>query len=237
MADQKYPVALRIASSIELIEFVLKSNTVSATMVICALRETFLENLRDDILRKRPADFAGSPSNHDNSEPYTFPIPSVHLLATSKKAQLAFVPTLSHLRAYLACFQPTRDSARAECPRTGCRTPLLVIHGLVALHRSTRQHSAQGVSRTVALAVEAANLADMKLILAEPQYDVGNERSAVSDILSSCAPHDPWEEQIPLLNNSVRLINDEITGHGRTINVRRIITKWCRTSDLEEEFL
>lgn len=237
MANQKYPVALRIGSSIELIECVLKSNAVSTTMIICSLRESFLENLQHEILSRNPTNVAGSPNKHDKSGSNTFLIPSGHLLVTSKKVQLAFVPTLSHLKAYLAHFRPTRDYATAGSPSTGRRTPLLVIHGLIALHRSTRQHSAQGLSQTIAQAVEAANFADMKLVLAEPQYDVENERSAISDSLWSWPLHDPWEEQVPLLNHSVRLIDDETTGHGRTINVRRIITKWCRISDLEEEFL
>ncbi|KAH9218094.1 hypothetical protein DL95DRAFT_385859, partial [Leptodontidium sp. 2 PMI_412] len=89
-------------------------------------------------------------------------IPTLHQIVTSRAVNLVFVPTLSHLRAYLAVFsgesegegEKQKKQQQRHFEKMGKRIPLLVVYGLVAMHRDTSEWSAQGVASSVAALVE-----------------------------------------------------------------------------------
>ncbi len=100
---------------------------------------------------------------------------------------------------------------------------MLAVWGLASLHRSTAEHSAQGLSRSLATAVETAKLNGQRLVLAESRRlseDVEYEGPG--------SERDPWKEQVPLLSGSVRFGGEDRVWAGKTVEVRRVVGRWCR---------
>lgn len=221
-----HPTALHdVVKYTDFIDDLRQLHAVPTTLIICSTRDKFLEDLH-----------AATHQTHRVVEtsmtPHPFLIPTIHLLVTSETISLAFTPTLPHLRAYLATYVPHNNSASKlqSYQKPGSRTPFLAILGLVALHRSTSEHSAQGLSRTLAVAVEAATHANMKLVLAEPP-SLGEDPVEPGNLMSE-VQENPWKEQVPLLNGSVR-VGIERSWAGRTIEVGIIVGKWCKFTKLD----
>lgn len=113
---------------------------------------------------------------------------------------------------------------------------MLFIFGLIALHSSSTEFSAQGLLRSVAMAVEAADNAGAKLVLAELRKEGENGTMDTGDhIGGSKAEYDPWRQEVSLLNGSVRFGDDSRPWSGRTIEVRTIVGRWCKFEALEEQ--
>lgn len=113
---------------------------------------------------------------------------------------------------------------------------MLFIFGLIALHSSSTEFSAQGLSRSVAMAVEAADNARAKLVLAELRKGGENGTMDAGDhIGESETEYDPWRQQVSLLNGSVRFGDDSRPWSGRTIEVRTIVGRWCKFEALDEQ--
>ena len=138
---------------------------------------------------------------------------------------LAFAPTLPHLRAYIATY--TADvklkSSASNSTKPGSQYPILAIWGLANLHRSTAEHSAQGLSRSLAAAVETAKLNGQRLVLAEAIALDGDVEYEGID-----SGGDPWKEQVPLLSGSVRFGGGDRMWAGKTVEVKRVVGRWCR---------
>lgn len=221
-----HPVAATSSRLVELINTILKIHTAPTTLVICATRETFLQDLQTDLHRDNPESL------------HPLLVPTIHLLATTRTIRLAFTPTLGHLRAYLATYQLAVETLEKSSRLQGLvsLSPMLFIFGLIALHSSSTEFSAQGLSRSVATAVEAANNAGAKLVLAELRK--GGENGTMdtgNHIVQSETEDDPWRQQVLLLNGSVRFGDDSRPWSGRMIEVRTIVGRWCKFEALDEQ--
>ena len=231
MDDLQGPVAIRLVDSKELIDFVLKHSLTSA-LICCTSRSDFLADLQGKLQRTPTTQLPNSDGSCD------YLSPTLQILTTSRKIKLAFTPTLPHLRAYLTALLPPTDHKTAwiECHRESCPMPMLVILGLVELHRASSEHSAQGISRTLAIAVEAARLAGMKLSLGEYYKEVDNDNNnGIHDGAAKIydgGQQDPWTEQIPVLSGSVRFGHNEGC-RGTTVSVRKVLGRWCRFVTLD----
>ena len=94
-------------------------------------------------------------------------------------------------------------------------------------HRSTAEHSAQGLSRTLAAALESASLAEQRLVLAEAKIlDIEEQYEDIEAF--DVTVEDPWKEQVPVLSGSIRFGGDDRVWAGKTIEVGRILARWCR---------
>jgi len=110
---------------------------------------------------------------------------------------------------------------------------MLAIWGFARLHQYTVEHSAQGLSRTLATVVEATRTGGQKLVLAEPKER--DERRNDEDANGGDERfEDPWKEQVPLLSGSVRFGGEERAWAGRTIEVGRIVATWCNFLKLDD---
>lgn len=221
-----HPMATTSPSLVELINSILKVHTAPTTLVICATRESFLQLLQTDFHRDSPESL------------HPLLVPTIHLLASTRTIRLAFTPTLGHLRAYLATYQLTIETLEKSSRFQGLASlsPMLFIFGLVALHSSSTEFSAQGLSRSLAIAVEAADNARAKLVLAELRKKCENETMDAGDHISEIETEfDPWRQQVSLLNGSVRFGDDSRPWSGRTIEVRKIVGRWCKFEALEEQ--
>ena len=100
---------------------------------------------------------------------------------------------------------------------------MLAVWGLANLHRSTVEHSAQGWSRSLAVAVETAKLNGQRLVLAESKaLGGGVEYEGVG------SGGEPWKEEVPLLSGSVRFGGEDRMWAGKKLEVERVVGRWCR---------
>ena len=107
---------------------------------------------------------------------------------------------------------------------------MLAVWGFANLHRLTAEHSAQGLSRSLAAVVETAKLDGQRLVLAESIPLNAEVESVGTDSVD-----DPWKEQVPLLSGSVRFGGEDRMWAGKTVEAARVLAKWCRFVKLGEE--
>lgn len=133
----------------------------------------------------------------------------------------------------------SEKEGKQDLPRTGLgkerkrKWPLLVVYGLVELHRDTSEWSAQGMGNSLAGLVEAGWRCRRKIVLVEERKDSretqvidaeGVERDEQEIRLRKC-----WEERLPMLNGSVKragLESEDGGWSGRTVEVGRVLARW-----------
>lgn len=248
-----YPQALPPALPSELLEYVLSHQTYPTTLIICQPRASFLTSLNsvDITSPQRPEpplaqDESEGPPPEEPPRRHNLLIPTLHQIATSRHINLVFIPTLSHLRAYLTAFPPPASDPPPEqkFDKLGRQVPLLVVYGLVELHRDTSEWSAQGLSNSVSNLVEAGWRSEKGVVVTEDRgldeeyYGAmleGEEEEA--EIEGSVEERKRkqvcrvWEQKVPILNGSVRragLDSEDGAWSGRTVEVGRIFGRWFR---------
>ncbi|PMD36097.1 hypothetical protein L207DRAFT_532990 [Hyaloscypha variabilis F] len=237
------PVALPRALPSELLTYILTHQTYPTTAIICQQRSTFLSSLLTSIPQTPqaqppppPADDFSDPQSEPTSDPpplHPLLVPTLHQIATSRHINLVFIPTLSHLRAYLAVFSTQAEDKgppEKRFDKPGKKPPLLVVYGLLELHRDTSEWSAQGLGNSVAGLVEAGSRTERKVVLLEER--------GLDDDLSDAGLEERrknrfriWEEGVPMLNGSVRragLESEDGGWSGRTVEVGRILARWFK---------
>ncbi|KAJ5558676.1 hypothetical protein N7535_008889 [Penicillium sp. DV-2018c] len=178
-------------------------------LIVCATKAEFLLQLTAAI-RSQCADA-------DTATSHILLTRTIGLLARSSKIQLAFCPTLESLRAYLAVFNPAGGVTTNNETRSRDQG-LLAVLNMMALHVATSEFSAQGLSRTLASAVEAGFRAEMHLRL----YECLN----ALDHSSADSGRKLWEMNVPLLNGSVKMRGDDSTWGKQGITVKRVAERW-----------
>ncbi|KAL9117228.1 MAG: hypothetical protein Q9187_006238, partial [Circinaria calcarea] len=155
----------------------------------------------------------------------------------SKSIGLAFTPTLPHLRAYLATYaRPTTSpDEQVIYEKPGAYISTLAILNPLTLHRPTSDFSAQGLSRTFALLVDTAARESMQLLVME--CDLISEEDAMPTDEDGVAQtqRDPWREQVPLLNGSIRFGGEERLWAGRTVEVHKVVSRWFHIETIDKD--
>jgi len=116
---------------------------------------------------------------------------------------------------------------------------LIVLYGILELHKDTSEWSAQGLGDTLARVVEAGRRTGTRIILLEESKGVevkntlGVEREGDEDKREDRRKGGwkGWEERLPMLNRSVKRVGFESEGagwSGRTVEVGRILARWFR---------
>lgn len=237
-------MALPPISCADLMSFILQQHEAPTTLISCSPREAFLAELQASIqpAASESASESVSASQEDDvvsASLHPLLVPTIHLIARSRSINMVFIPTLPHLRAYLATYVVTLNSTihTSTAFEAGSQIPILAIWGLARLHRSTAEHSAQGLSRTVAAAVEAASLANQRLVLAEPSRfgEINHYGDAEASDGTPAVSEDAWKEHVPLLSGSVRFGGEDRYWAGKTVEVGHVIAKWCRFVKLDDE--
>lgn len=238
------PVALPPALPSELLTYIITHQTYPTTVIICQPRSTFLFSLLTSVPQTLqaqplppPEDGFTNPQAEPTSEPsplHSLLVPTLHQVATSRHINLVFIPTLSHFRAYLAVFSSSEAVGKGppeqKFDRPGKKMPLLVVYGLLELHRDTIEWSAQGLGNSAAGLVEAGWRTGRKVVILEERgMDDG-----LSDIGEGERRNDRpnvWEEGVPMLNGSVRragLESEDGGWSGRTVEAGRILARWFK---------
>ncbi|KAJ5952278.1 uncharacterized protein N7479_010691 [Penicillium vulpinum] len=192
----------------DLLQQLLKGNS-DTHLIVCATRSEFLVQLTAAIRSQR--------ADPDTAARHDLLTKTIGLLARSSKIQLAFCPSLESLRAYLAIFSPAVGAATEDGSLSHDRH-LLAVLDMMALHVTTSEFSAQGLSRTLASVVEASSRMGMDLRL----YECMDALSPSSAVRGGKL----WDVNVPLLNGSVRIRSDQNTWGGRGVTVRRVAERW-----------
>ncbi|KUJ16345.1 uncharacterized protein LY89DRAFT_80342 [Mollisia scopiformis] len=244
------PLALSPALPSELLTYVLTHQIYPTTLLICQPRNVFLTSLLSSIpqpiQRQPPPPETHLPDPEDEDPPPRHPllIPTLHQIATSRSVNVVFIPTVSHLRAYLSVFPPPTENASPPEPKLdkpGKEVPLLVVYGLVDLHRDTSEWSAQGFGNSVASLVEAGRRGDRKIVVIEEKKEEDSSYVVEGEEVERKPGWKVWDERVPMLNGNIRRAgfeSEESAWSGRTIEIGRIYARWFRFGrgdwDLEE---
>ena len=223
------PIALSPSNPQAFLQFILEHSLKATTLIICSTREAFLDDLQE------PNQAATGPHEHDsadqvaNQQTDALIYPSLRQIAVSRCVKLVFVSTIPQLRAYLSTYQASSyespDNHTHDAPTQ--RQRLLAIWGLLNLHRSGFEYSAQGLCRTLGSAVDAAHFSKQRLILGEKPVTTIPARADVAEVADvESGSRNPWEESIPLLNSSA-MHGDERMLLRRSIQIRTILQRWC----------
>lgn len=212
------PTVVEVRHAREFLQHVLKKHAPPSTLIVCSSKADFLETLQpadasdDTVDRENDGDEEQHPGEVLATEHMNSFAPTLRLLSTSRTAKLAFCPDITHLRAYLACLTTDNSAGSAnehstdETLRLPGAVPILAILNPLELHRPTSAFSAQGINRTLAVAVEAAHRNGQRLVLAETH-------------------HEAWMEELSILNVANRRLGELAVG--RTVTARAVAERWC----------
>ena len=230
--DPRTPLVLEGINLPDFVQYILKTHAAPSTLIICSTKEVFLQQLHHSHATNADHD-------RDNGSPtrQQWTTPTLRLLVSSRTVKLAFCPELAHLRAYLAAH--THREQNDSIP-----TRTLAILNPINVHKPTSAFSAQGLNRTLAVAVEAAHHTNSRLVLAEvplavthedlpdlpdfPMEEEGVHGAATRPLASS-----PWDEEVSILNVTTKSFGTGERGWvGRTVKVRAVVGRWCVFRDV-----
>ncbi|KAJ4270162.1 hypothetical protein NW762_001838 [Fusarium torreyae] len=226
MASQ--PIVLSPATPSELLAYIISYHRYPTTLIVGSSKAEFHESLIEDI-----AHHLSLHDEHleDDDPTQTQMVSPSHMLlkaplyqiAVSRHIRILFAPTVTHLRAYLSVFTP-KDSSISPPPNhtPSSRPPLLLVYGLLELHRDASEWSAQGIGNSAALLVDAASRNTFRAAIVEPRGIGG---------------HDDLEhlegEMVPLLNGTMR--RDDGTWSGRTVSTKQVLQRWFEVESRDQE--
>jgi hypothetical protein len=214
-----------------LLDFILTSwpNTAPTTLIVCSSRDAFLQDLVNSV--------RSNEENRDVKALKRLVPPTLRNLMTRQHVKLVFCASVQELLAHLSTYSPAQRTSDG-------RTETLVLVNPLSLHAPTPSFSAQGLSRMFAAAVEAALNIEARLLVVEaPESrqlvhpDENDEVNAALEESRAGSPdepsgdHDPWEQEVPILNDSARRFvsgRGERPWAGRTIKARRVAARWFR---------
>ncbi|KAK1975367.1 hypothetical protein LZ30DRAFT_605818 [Colletotrichum cereale] len=211
------PTVLSPASPVELLHYIVTFQAYPTTILICYPREDFITNLVSDAQENTPE---GDHRPPEERRPLALLPATLYQTAVARHLRILFIPTVTHLRAYLSAFDPS-DSLTPPPPNypppssAKRRPPLLLVYGLLNLHRDSSEWSAQGLSNSAAALLEAARRTEFKPVIVEPKGAGGHaDFKAV------------LRDDVPVLSGSSR--RDEGVWTGRTVEVKRVLGRWFR---------
>ncbi|KAG9235818.1 hypothetical protein BJ875DRAFT_255803 [Amylocarpus encephaloides] len=249
-------LALSPALPSELLSYILTRQVYPTTLLICQPRATFLTSLLNSIDNTTPRQQPPPTETLGHDEPPEPPtpaptqqhpllIPALHQIATARHITLVYIPTVTHLRAYLAAFPPLPDPDKTPpseqvFDKLGRKVPLLVVYGPVELHRDTSEWSAQGLGNSVAGLVDAGWRCGRRVVVLEERQggvgdeveeEIGIEREGEGEGEDEKwkRPCAVWEQRVPILNGSVRragLESEDGAWSGRTVEIGRVFARW-----------
>ncbi|KAJ2904400.1 hypothetical protein MKZ38_008185 [Zalerion maritima] len=255
---QRHPILLSPALPSELLSHILHNHRHPTVLIICGTRQHFLASLAQDVLQQlslslhhhHGAAHGGSDTMHIpelNLPAHELLIAPLAQVAVSRHIRLVFVPTVTHLEAWLSVFvprdttipPPPQPAPQQEDPSSGSSVsssnsnnsskaqPALMVYGFLSLHRDTSEWSAQGIGNTASALAEAAHRSKFRATVVEPlEFDEEGEVRDLSRLL---------RETVPILSGAVRREIEHGRWTGRTVDVERVMRRWFRIENGEWE--
>lgn len=277
-------VILESITQTTFMESILQSQCSAATLIICATQQEWQTRYLDELQHSngsRPQATAAAaaaassppPAQQDAADvPHaatsspsprrSLPLlqPTLQRLCAASKVKVVFCANLPQLHAYLSVLTTRGESSisgtdtPARTTGAGAGPRLLAVWDLVKLHRPTLAFSAQGLNKTFAALVDAAQNLGARLLVADSEFEsdngeepppppdqnhIGNDQHG-ADV--SSAPHPQshenrisvWDEQVSMLNVTTKTFGVGESGWvGRTVTIREIAERWCRVVKVE----
>ncbi|KAL4951112.1 hypothetical protein BDW69DRAFT_44605 [Aspergillus filifer] len=198
----------------DFIKYILDGNQSFTILIVCAARESFF----DQLLAAVHQESTESAGHHQ------LLTKTLGMLSSSRNIRAVFCPTLEHLRAYLATGMDGRVPVVEGKEQSKA---LLAILNPLSLHLSTREFSAQGLSRTLANAVEVSSRTSMNIVLCECQDSLDLTNDERGEAL--------WYVEVPLLSDSQRAVAEGSHWPGRTVPIKRVVQRWFHFTDLSKQ--
>ncbi|KAF4496975.1 hypothetical protein FAGAP_6860 [Fusarium agapanthi] len=219
------PIVVSPQTPSELLSYIISYHRYPSTIIVGSSKEEFQSSLIEEITHHLTLQEEQQPEDPGNSETqsshYLLKAP-LYQIAISRHIRFIFAPTVTHLRAFLSVFIP-KDSPIPAPPNytPTSRPPLLLVYGLLALHRDASEWSAQGISNSAALLVDAASRNEFRAAIIEPKGIGGHD---TLDHLGG--------EMIPLLNGTSR--RDDGSWSGRTVSAKQVLSRWFEFDTREQ---
>lgn len=222
MSSSLRPLVLSPALPTELLHHVVHCHAYPTTLIICASKADFLDACAHHVhpAGGTPESGAGEPDTSSSRHALLDP-PSLQQVAISRHIRTVYVPTVTHLHAYLSVFTPEQSQVAAPSGSFSSiaqKPPHLILYGAVQLHRDTSEWSAQGLNHTAAALADTGHRLGWHVALVEPPGH-GPER-AFERLLT---------ERLPIVSGGIRrraFDPDESGWSGRTVEVGRILSRW-----------
>ncbi|KAA8632254.1 hypothetical protein SMACR_04674 [Sordaria macrospora] len=179
----------------------------------------------------------------------------LYQLAVARHIRTVFIPTVSHLRAFLSVFDTNTTSSANNNnnnnnnnnkvpapPSTYDSAPVqlgsdqqqkqrqIIVYGLLSLHRDSSEWSVQGLNNTLSVLLEAGRRVRLGVGVVEPvEYDDQKSdlrRRSMDDLLG---------DKMPVVSRSALrgaagagdlLLERSVAG--KTVDVRRVLGRWFR---------
>ncbi|KAI1095034.1 hypothetical protein F5B19DRAFT_396581 [Rostrohypoxylon terebratum] len=225
----------------ELLTYILNHHVYPTTLIICSPRQEFLAALADDVYRGVAGTEEDIPAEQGAE---TSPPPDVvsdadridqeqarqkqrllssplYQVATSRHIRVVYLPTVTHLRAYLSVFSP--DESKIPGPPAGFSTsarypPHIILYGFLEMHRDTSEWSAQGIGNSASTLVELGHRLKWHTVITEPR-----KHNAIQPF------EDMLKETVPFLSGGGRRVgpdSEEGGWTGRTVEIGRVLKRW-----------
>lgn len=240
------PTALTSTTLPSFLQNILDNHTTPTNLIVGSSESVFVQELHastevEKAQQAHEAEAEGlSPANADRIASRTHPlaIPTIHQIFISRTVNVTFCETVAQLQAQLAVYGIRKaDHGQDSSEREGRDVPTLALLNAIHLHRGTSSFSAQGLSRTLASAVEAALRSRQNLVLveypshgpllADEDIDAGERDEEMLDTTED-RTEDIWEEQLAILNVATKSFGAGERGWvGRTVKVKRVVERWC----------
>ncbi|OJD13339.1 hypothetical protein AJ78_06197 [Emergomyces pasteurianus Ep9510] len=219
MAFDRNPSIQSFNFGADVVEYLLRGDAPITMLIVCSTRDVFLQQIcaSSSIAPTEPGNEHPEDAEECNLNRRFHN--TIGLIAQSKRITLAFCPSLQHFCSYISAFRRRRlmplKQEDGDLQREG--GPLLAVLGLVALHYDTREFSAQGIAKTLALTVEIAARERVNLALWECLV-VGREYASGGSL---------WEADVPLLSGQARGSMGGDNSHaGRTVKLKKVAKRW-----------
>jgi hypothetical protein len=226
MASQ--PIVLSPATPSELLSYIISYHRYPTTLIVGSSKSEFHASLIEDIahhltIKDEQHQEDGLKDSTTTSASHGLLKAPLYQIAISRHIRILFAPTVTHLRAYLSVFTPN-DSPISAPPnhKPNSCAPLLLIYGLLALHRDASEWSAQGIGNSAALLVDAASRNAFRAAIVEPKGVAGHE-----DL------EHIGGELLSLLNGTMR--RDDGSWSGRNVSIKQVLNRWFEFETQDQE--
>ena len=236
----------------EFLSHVLDYYAHPTTLIICSSRSEFLASLVEDVCgghEPEPRSVvegehagdgdADQAKQHQHQIQHRLLCSPMYQVAVSRHVRTVYIPTATHLRAYLSVFSaedpasrvaapPARFAASASAAASASkRRPHLLLYGFLDLHRDTSEWSAQGLGSSASALVDLGRRLSWDVAVVEPRRAAGSG----GDLQEGTRLEDVLRETVPILSGGGRrlgLESEDGGWSGRRVEVGRVLMRWFR---------
>lgn len=199
-----------------LLSHILECCAHPTTLVICSTSTNFVKRCADD-------------ADNDDTDGSVLHTASLLQVAVARHIRVAFVPTVAHLRGFLAALDlrasrvpapPAADvllSSGGAPPSVRRGDHSLVVYDFLRVHRDTSEWSSQGLSASAAVLVEAGWRTGLDVLVVD-----GDSSSSGEGTMQTTA----LDEKMPVLSTGPRRQLQKAGYPLRTERIRAVLSRW-----------